>query len=185
MGRIDPDGDGNDMKYWMALMTLLSIIVYSCATRAYRPTSTPVTLDGESMLVGEVSFQDILHFYPDWNSVYQHSEVPDSIVQQIRAIRRPITLLVFLGTWCGDSRDGVPPFLKIIQHAHNPNLRVILYGVDRQKLDPDGLAVQYHIERVPTFIVLENGVEIGRMIEFPEKTFAEDFLEILASSSNE
>ncbi|NOX36564.1 MAG: hypothetical protein GXO78_03425 [Calditrichaeota bacterium] len=161
------------------------LMLLSCASRTYHPQTSIVEMDGEKMLVGPLVFADILHYFPDWNTVYEEAEVPTDLVQKIQAINRPLTIRIFLGTWCGDSRDGVPPFMKILERAQNAHLRVELIGVDRQKLDPDGLAIDYHIERVPTFIILENGSEIGRMVEFPEKTFAEDLLDLLAQSNDE
>ena len=36
-----------------------------------------------------------------------------------------------------------------------------------------------NIEKVPTFIFYKNGIEIGRIIESPEKSIEKDFLKIL------
>ncbi len=173
------------MKNSSLLILVAMLLLLSCASRTYHPQSPLVEIDGEKMLVGPVVFTDLLHYFPDWNTVFQQADVPDEIVQQIQAIDRSLTIRIFIGTWCGDSRDGVPPFMKILQQAKNVHLKIELIGVDRQKLDPDGLAIDYHIERVPTFIILENGSEIGRMVEFPKKTFAEDLLDLVAQSNDD
>jgi hypothetical protein len=36
-----------------------------------------------------------------------------------------------------------------------------------------------NIERVPTFIIMNEGIEIGRIIETPEETLEADLLKIL------
>jgi len=52
-------------------------------------------------------------------------------------------------------------------------------GVDRQKKDPEGLAAQYDFQRIPTFIVLQDGKEIGRIVERPEVSLEQDLAKIL------
>ncbi|HNC49138.1 MAG TPA: thioredoxin, partial [bacterium] len=73
----------------------------------------------------------------------------------------------------------VPSFLKTLDAAKNPNLTYRLLAVDRTKKDSLGVTTQYNIKRVPTMIVLRNGAEIGRMVEFPQKTVEEDLLDIV------
>jgi hypothetical protein len=63
-----------------------------------------------------------------------------------------------------------------------PSLKgVTLYGVDRKKKSPGGTEAQYHIERVPTFIFLKHGEEIGRIVENPQASLEGDMLSILAA----
>jgi hypothetical protein len=69
--------------------------------------------------------------------------------------------------------------MKTLAEAENPNVRVRIFGVDREKRDPNGLAEAYRIERVPTFMILRGGQELGRMVETPAVTFAQDLLRLL------
>lgn len=136
-------------------------------------------MDGEFMLVGLLQYEDIINRFAEWQESDQYAEVEPQVIEKLKKIDEPLKVLCFLGTWCSDSRDGVPPFMKSIQAADNPFIEVELIGVDRQEDDPQHLGPQYHITRVPTFVILKNGKEISRMVEFPQKSFAEDFTDIV------
>ncbi len=145
--------------------------------------NTPVSINGETMLIGRVQYQTILNYFEDWKAEADTVQPDSAIVAQFKAIKQPYHILLFLGTWCPDSRHGVPPFMAVLNAAANPLLKLEIIGVTRDKEDPEGLAQKYHIERVPTFVILHEGKEIGRLIEFPEETFARDFLKIISSQN--
>src|SRR5512140_714893 len=107
-------------------------------------------------------------------------QVEQPIVQMIKSVEDSVSTLVFLGTWCPDSRREVPRFLKVADEAGIPQERIRLYALDRTKKSDDGLTDKYHIERIPTFVFLKKGEEIGRITEAPEKSIEQDMLFILA-----
>jgi thiol-disulfide isomerase/thioredoxin len=90
-----------------------------------------------------------------------------------------LEILVFLGTWCGDSRREVPIFLKTAKAAGLKATSWKLYGVDVAKKMEGGLIEQYQIKRVPTFIVLRDGKEIGRIVEYTKVSMEADLIEVL------
>ncbi len=147
--------------------------------------NTCVLINGEQMIIGHTQYQSILDNFEEWKAVADTVTLDSSAVAKLKAIQQPVHVLLFLGTWCKDSRNGVPPFMAVYQAAHNPNIQVEIIGITRDKEDPEGLAAKYHIERVPTFVILKNGKEIGRLVEFPKKTFAQDLIELLTQSHAE
>jgi thiol-disulfide isomerase/thioredoxin len=84
--------------------------------------------------------------------------------------------------WCGDSKRELPRFLKIADEAGFPPARITLYSLDRTKKSPDGMTARYGIEYVPTFIVLKDGAEVGRITESPKVSVEADLLTILAAA---
>jgi len=161
-------------------IALLSLYLGAIPLKGQEPTCVPlVEINGESMLLGPITFQDILKYFDDWKAVYDSSQVDTQVVHLLNAITDSIQVLLFLGTWCSDSRHGVPPFMKTWENVTNPKLSLKIIAVDRNKTDPDNLALQWHIERVPTFVVLQRGKEIGRLVETPTTTFAGDMLRLL------
>jgi hypothetical protein len=102
-------------------------------------------------------------------------------VEFLRHVSQPVTVEVFYGGWCGDSRDHVPSFIKLLEAVNNSNITPMFLGVDRQKHEPLGLARDRRIERVPTFIVFTEGHEIGRIVETPEGSVEEHMVKILRS----
>ncbi len=118
----------------------------------------------------------------EFKAVYDSVQVSPDMVQLIREADSGLDMLVFLGTWCPDSRQQVPHFLKIVDLAGIPPARVKLYGLDRSKKSPEGLAERYEISRVPTFIFLKEGTEVGRITEIPQTTMETDMLSIFAAA---
>jgi len=109
---------------------------------------------------------------------------PDSTaIETLRQVEQPTEIVVFYGAWCTDSHREIPRFLKIIETVENQNIIVTDYGVNRQKQDELGKFKTYDIKFVPTFIVIRNGVELGRIIERPNKSLAEDLAAIMTSEN--
>lgn len=157
------------------------ILLSSCSRKTYNPPSQLTVVDDELMMVGPVQYQDILDNFPEWKNAHEEAQVDQRIISEFKNIKTEINIQCFIGTWCSDSREGVPPFMKVLLLANNPNIQIELIGVDRRKDDPDHLAHQNNINRVPTLIVKMDDTEIFRMIEFPEITFEEDFINKLVN----
>jgi len=118
--------------------------------------------------------------YAPFRIGYDTSQVAKGFVDLIREARDGIEVTVFFGGWCSDSKREVPRFLKLADSAGIPPDRVRLYALDRTMKSSDGMADKYGIERVPTFIFMKNGEEIGRITESPRTTMEADVLTILA-----
>lgn len=159
----------------LALIPMIALVA-SCAHRPHKRSANPVEINGELMMVGPISYKDILEYFPAWKTVNQRAQPTEDIISGIKEISMPLDIECFVGTWCSDSRHEVPPFMKALGLAGNPHIHIELIGVDRQKDDPGHLGPMNNIELVPTFIVRSNGVELFRMVEFPKTSFAEDLL---------
>lgn len=77
-----------------------------------------------------------------------------------------IQLLTFMGTWCEDSQFIIPKLYALSDAAGFSNDRITLIGVDRQKKTLGHLSEALNVTNVPTIIVMKNGKELGRVIEF-------------------
>ncbi len=108
------------------------------------------------------------------------THVQPELLELLRQLRDAADWLVFFGSWCGDTKSEVPKFLSVADQAGIRGERIRLYGLDRSKRSPDGLAGEYQIERVPTFVALKDGQEIGRITETPRVSMEADMLVILA-----
>ncbi|NUN45585.1 thioredoxin family protein [bacterium] len=137
------------------------------------------TVKGEMMLIGNITREELFQEMPVFQKNYDVYNPAGSAIETLHRMSTPTDILIVLGTWCGDSKHHVPSFLKTLDAAKNPNLTYRLLAVDRTKKDSLGVTAQYNIKRVPTMIVLQNGAEIGRMVEFPQKTVEEDLLDIV------
>jgi thiol-disulfide isomerase/thioredoxin len=113
---------------------------------------------------------------------YDTVALEEDLVGLICSVNSGVDFLVFFGTWCGDSRRELPHFLRIADQCGIESSRIRLYGLDRSKKSNDGLSDQYRIEKVPTFIFLKDGGEVGRITETPNTTLEADMLSILAAA---
>jgi thiol-disulfide isomerase/thioredoxin len=99
-------------------------------------------------------------------------------VQQYTANKDSVNLIIFAGTWCGDTKNLLPKFFTTTDAAGFPESRITLIGVDRSKKTLYNLTDAFGIINVPTFIVMKNGKEIGRVVEYgkigaPDKEVAQ------------
>ncbi|RLC56849.1 MAG: thioredoxin [Candidatus Cloacimonadota bacterium] len=89
------------------------------------------------------------------------------------------TITIVLGTWCHDSQDHVPGFIRILDEIdYNTNYLKIIC-LDKNKLAGDVDISALKIEKVPTFIFYEKNKEVGRIIETPASTLELDTYNIL------
>lgn len=84
---------------------------------------------------------------------------------------------MYFASWCGDSKEHLPHFVKLAQKAKIKNVKYI--ALSRQKSLPNKDIREFGIEYVPTFIVFNRNEEIGRIIETPEISLEQDLLKML------
>ena len=92
---------------------------------------------------------------------------------------KQISYEIFAGSWCGDSKEELPIIFSIFDKTGIDTTKYKIYGVDRDKEEPSGIAEQKNIEKVPTLIILSQGREIGRIVEFPNDSWINNMFEIL------
>lgn len=134
----------------------------------------------QPFLVGEINLDGLLsNSYKDWFQSNLESYQVD--LTQIESIKEELTsykILVFMGTWCGDSKREVPRFIKILKTVNFPMENLKIIAVDKRKThykkSPQGEEWGLNIRRVPTFIFYKNGREINRIIESPVTSLEED-----------
>jgi thiol-disulfide isomerase/thioredoxin len=80
--------------------------------------------------------------------------------------QQQFTMVVFGGTWCEDTQALLPVFYRLVEKSSYPEKNITLIGVDRNKQTLNNLHIKYNIKSVPTFIVMHNGKEVGRVVEY-------------------
>jgi thiol-disulfide isomerase/thioredoxin len=142
---------------------------------------------GEKTYKGIISRQTLtsdtsFHWYADNLKGY----APNSLaLSSLRKQADSVELLVFMGTWCHDSQFIIPKMYSLIDAADFKESRVTLIGVDREKKTLSHLAEALNITNVPTIMVMKNGKEIGRVVEYGKYgLFDKELGEILNSLDN-
>lgn len=99
---------------------------------------------------------------------YALGKPDDSTVAAFRAHANAFKMIIFGGTWCEDTQNILPQFFRMADAAGYADSNIKLIGVDRSKVAIDNLTSAFHITNVPTFIVMKNGKEVGRVTEYGE-----------------
>lgn len=119
--------------------------------------------------------------YSEWyNREYDGYQPLQDVIEKLVSVKSDdLSIVTVLGIWCPDSRREVPRFMKIIELIKFPGERMTFIGVDNEKLAPLGDYEKLGVERVPTFIVYKNKIELGRIIENPVASLEQDLLNII------
>jgi len=128
----------------------------------------------DDILLGPVHPDQILAISPAWRQQFDDYRPTREDVAALAELPRRARLDVYFGSWCGDSRQGVPHLLKILQEAPENRLKVRYVAVDRAKKEPATDVQRVSLERVPTFVLSVRGREIGRIVETPATTLEHD-----------
>lgn len=89
------------------------------------------------------------------------------------------TVTIVLGSWCHDSHQQVPAFIKILDAVdYNTNYLKIIC-VDKNKKAGDSDISALNILKVPTFIFYRKNKELGRIVETPTNTLEIDIYNII------
>ena len=86
---------------------------------------------------------------------------------------------VFGGTWCDDTHELLPKFYKVADEAKITDSQITLHLVNRDKKTKDGSSEKYKIVNVPTYIIIKDGKEIGRIVESAKISIEADLAAIL------
>lgn len=115
---------------------------------------------------------------------YENYQPSAEWMQSIRKLdTKGISIEIFFGTWCGDSRRELPRFMKVLDVLSFPQQQVKIVAVGGQdslfKQSPLHEENGKGIFRVPVFVIYKNGVEINRINEFPVFSLERDLYTIL------
>ncbi len=165
------------MKKIAPVITIF-ISLISCKTQnAVSKTSTPfqayqVSYDEKhrKVLRGLITRTDIQNDTSfGWFQKNYNLGRPDAnAVNAFKEHSKDFQMLIFAGTWCPDTQNLLPEFYRLTDAAGYADSNITLIGVDNSKTTLDNLNKTFHLVDVPTFIMMKDGKEIGRVVEYGE-----------------
>lgn len=179
------------MNYKLFMAVAIAVIAMAChrhtiATNISYTGTSVVTKSGQPMLLGHCPLGALQTApYNAWYDTMYAPYQPDKrTVAQLQPFLAPVTIEVFLGTWCGDSRREVPRLIKVLQAAKFDTASLALIftsnAAEMYKQSPQHEEQDKFIHRVPTFVVYRNSKEIGRIVETPVVSLEKDLLAIVS-----
>lgn len=149
--------------------TLLFFVSLACAQNG----GSSKVLKGKLDLKALTSDTTYAWFYTGVNK-YQPN---DNMLNYIKSNREKFNVVALIGTWDEQSRILFPQLYKVMVLAGSPETQMLIFGAD-QKLDT-GAPVEYKLKRVPTFIILKEGKELGRITGSVDESIEADIAKIL------
>jgi tetratricopeptide (TPR) repeat protein len=171
-------------KHYTLFLFCLSFAAFGQSS-SYFINQESLDARGNTMLLGSCSKVALMRFpYNQWYDRFYNDYAVDTVTtQSFKADTKDIEVLIFAATWCGDTQQNLPRFLKILEKAEVPNAKIKMVMVDnaqgRYKQSPAHEEASRNIFRVPTFIILQKGIEIGRIIERPVESLEKDLAKII------
>jgi thiol-disulfide isomerase/thioredoxin len=103
----------------------------------------------------------------NWYASSQSIYMPDTaIVTVLKKAKDSVQFILFGGTWCDDTQYILPKFFKLQEASGIDDNAISFFAVDRDKKTSGNIADAFHITNVPTIIVMKDGKELGRVIEY-------------------
>ncbi len=137
----------------------------------------------KEILTGECNREGLkLPLFSEYYLSEYSSYNPDMAVSAtLSAYGHDYEIVIVMGSWCGDSKEQVPRFYKIMDSFDFPESNIRLLCVDKKKTaqNYEEEISDYNISFVPTFIFFRDGKELGRIIETPVESLEKDWLKII------
>ncbi|MRI00570.1 thiol reductase thioredoxin [Kriegella sp. EG-1] len=166
------------------ILSLFSFFFFTTLTS--QKINQEIAVDNQQpFLIGPINVEGLnSKMYQNWYKPnYINYEVDVAKINSIKDKISEYKILLFLGTWCGDSKREVPRFIKILETINFPLSNLKMVALDKRKdsykKSPTGEEWGLNITRVPTFIFYKNGKEVNRIIENPIESLEADIKKIV------
>jgi thiol-disulfide isomerase/thioredoxin len=132
-------------------------------------TQYEVSNDGQDKILKGIITRDLIandtsfKWYKPNQAGYKPNE---DALNALKTKSKSVELIVFGGTWCVDTKYILPKLFALTDAASFSQDHITLVGVDRNKRTISHLAEALGVINVPTIIVMKDGKELGRVVEY-------------------
>ncbi len=154
-------------KSFLILLFFIPVTVTVLAQAQYEASQDPKHPEVKIVrgLVNKYQIENDAAF--SWYKPNQGGYNPDSAtLNAFERAKGKYQIVVFGGTWCEDTQFILPKFFKLQEKSGFPDDAITMFGVNREKTSLGNIAKAFNITLVPTFIVMKDGKEIGRVVEY-------------------
>jgi len=166
------------------VLMIIAVMLVSANVKGQMNQITFDTTAKKDILIGECNREGLMHpiFAEYYNTEYSAYAAAPETLMLLTARGNDYKITIVMGSWCGDSQEQVPRFMKIADSIGFPEENIRLICVDKKKTAPgfEEELIPLNIEKVPTFIFNTfDGRALGRIIETPLESLESDWLKIL------
>jgi len=180
----------------ITVIAIFIFIIAACTPKMASQPAQPVNIEatdkkGNLILLGKTTRERLAQppFNVWYTKNYESYTVDSNTALQIKPLIKNKHFLLFMGTWCGDSRREVPRIYKILDFCRVKASRIQLITLSNSdtayKQSPGHEERGLNIRRVPTLLIFENKRELGRVVESPVTSLEKDILAIVSGQPYE
>lgn len=161
------------MKLFIICAAAMTLAACSSTPDSYR---IETDLSGRKVLVGKLTRAALEGdtTFTWFQAGYRRYQPDSASMAALKPKAKDLRFVLFLGTWCSDSKAEVPKMFKVFdQLAIGPG-QIELYGLDHLKKADSDVPERYGVTKVPTLIVYDGSNEAGRIVEQPRESVEED-----------
>jgi thiol-disulfide isomerase/thioredoxin len=167
----------------LAAMAGVTGTIGASADPPVQAAPAPALVQETPVLVGPTT-RDKIEAAPEWTLAEVEARPEADAARELAEVKPGAEVVVFLGTWCGDSRRELPRLWKAMDSGSGAvNFQIRYIGVDHAKKEPAGLVKEYNVLYLPTFIVRRGGHEVGRIVETAPHGIERDLLALLTGKT--
>ena len=155
-------------KFFLTALLIVATIITANAQTPYTSSKDEKHPD-VTILNGIISKYALLNIeeFNKWYASNQGYYTPAiEIVNAMEAAKDKVQFILFGGTWCDDTQFILPKFFKLQEQSGFPDNSIVFFGVNRAKQTLGNVAAAFKIVNVPTIIVMKDGKEVGRIVEY-------------------
>jgi thiol-disulfide isomerase/thioredoxin len=153
----------------MKTLVITIFILITSIMQAQKTYQESIDRHNKTKIFKGLLSKEVLLYEPSftWYAPNAQYYTPDSsAVKALKEKGNAIQIIAFGGTWCEDTQGILPKFFGLTTAAGFNQANLTLWGVDRAKTTYGSLAQALGVTNVPTFIVMQNGKELGRVVEY-------------------
>ncbi len=159
----------------MAIKKYLFIGILFIIPFVFTNAQTPYTISKDEKhkdvtilngIISKYALQNNEEFYKWYQSNQSIYDPQITVVNAMEAAKNKVQFIIFGGTWCEDTQFVLPRFFKLQEQSGFPDNRVSFFGVNRAKKTLGNIGDAFNILSVPTIIVMKDGKEVGRVVEY-------------------
>ena len=150
------------------MIAVFAILGFNSANAQAGFTST-IDDKNVTILNGVITKNDLAEnpAFKNWYPANQVSYKTDTaVINAMANAKDKVQYVIFGGTWCEDTQFILPKFFKLQEQSGIAENNISFYGVDRSKKTIGNIAAAFKITNVPTIIVMKDGKEVGRVVEY-------------------
>jgi thiol-disulfide isomerase/thioredoxin len=137
-------------------------------------------------LAGRLMVAQVRTIIAQWKALPAIDQPRVEYVERLKRVQRGASVKVFFGTWCENSKYEIPQFVRLVDTLGSDNpFDVEYFNVNQSITEPAAEIRTYNLDtHLPTFIVLRQGREVGRIVEQPARTLEGDLLRLLDGNAH-